>query len=428
MFFVFTVVILEFLISKKVYSYFAGPPILIIATCYLYVGLAGFLSNKNLSSELQSNFRLKLPPAEAHQTLKIYLLSVISLLVGYSLRGSKKNLERDRISTEQTQNLSRLFEITGSKKIYVTIFFLVTNLSYALAFGINNLILREEYISVDSNITNNFFLSLNNVINLIGFLAIGWISVQATGFHKFAVFFTFLLSLVIYFSDGSRTFGLGVLLFFVGRLVEERSRTNMMLLVFSLPIANLFTNIIVSFRNGPQHGLIGHLSQILSYNFKNSGSYFESTLPSSSFAITGHTAVIANQIPMQNFFIEMNPLPGGLTGWYFIAPSMRFNYYTPYTTIGELYNYGPFLLFSFFALLGFTSSRYLLFRSSKFSLGSNVLEQVNVGSLFLFALLALQYNLRSSMRILYLALLLNILIFFWNRRKSRSTGDLNAIP
>ncbi len=419
----FFVVLLELLYSNQAHSYFAAPPVLIIASCYLYLGLAGFLSNRNMSSGLKSNFRVKLPPTEAHETLRIYLLVAIALLLGYTLRRPKQHPGKN----VRHQDRIRTFHVTDKKTKFVTFFFILTNIGYALAYGLNNLILRDQYISVESNITNNFFLSLINVINLIGFLVIGWVSRQATGPHRIAVFFTFIFSLIIYFSDGSRTFGLGVLLFFIGRVIDKRNRSNLLFLVLSLPIANLFTNLVISFRNGPNHGLVGHFAQILNYDFKNFGNYFQSNIPASSFAITGHTGIIANQIPLQNFFIEINPLPGGLTGWYSIAPSMRFNYYTPFTTIGELYNYSPFLLFSFFTLLGFVSSRVVLFRSSKSSYVSNALEQVNVGSLFLFALLSIQYNLRSSMRILYLAIIINIFFFFWHRRMSRATGILNEI-
>ena len=117
-------------------------------------------------------------------------------------------------------------------------------------------------------------------------------------------------------------------------------------------------------------------------------------------------------LPLKSFFIEINPLPGGLTGWYEIADTMRFNYYTPYTSIGELYNYSPTLLLIFFALLGFISSGLVIFQSSRNATSSNILQLFNGGSLLLFFLLTTQYNLRSSMRVLYLALLVNVFFYF----------------
>lgn len=409
---IFVAIILELEISRRSRGYLAIPIVLLIAISYLYIGITGFQSNSSLSNARLSSFRLKLSFVEANTTLKIYILTSISILIGYCLRNKIQTYKYRKTQLSVFLPAFRNEDMSMFQSNYVIYFVASSNLTYATLYGINNLIYRDEYIPIQSNITNNFFLSFVNVINLIGLFALGWLSTKARGVHKIAVWFTYALSLLIFFCDGSRTFALGVVLFFVGRVIEKRTILRVLLFLISIPISILFANLIIFFRSGPGHGLRGHLSQLSSFDFSNAANFFHSNLSAWSFAITGYTGVIANPIPLKSFFIEINPLPGGLTGWYEIADTMRFNYYTPYTSIGELYNYSPILLLIFFALLGFISSELVIFQSSRNATPSNILQLFNGGSLLLFFLLTTQYNLRSSMRVLYLALLVNVFFYF----------------
>lgn len=415
-------IVLELEISRKLRGYLAVPLATLVATLYLYIGISGFQKNANLSIGMLSGFRIKLPPVESIETLKIYVSAAIAILVGYGLRGELQLNNFERKPFDQGSPLSRFKPTKDFKLQYVVHIISFSNITYILLYGVSDLILRSEYIPIQSNVVNNFLLSLVNVINLIGFFALGWVSTKLYGFRKLTAWSAFIFSLLVYFGDGSRTLGLGVLLFFAGRIFDKRNVSTIILFVFSFPISVLLSNLVIFFRSGSKHGLIGHISQLNQFDFFNIANFFQSNIAASSFAITGFSGVIANKIPFNYFFIEINPLPGGLTGWYEIAHTMRFNYYTPYTSIGELYNYSPLLLFLFFALLGFFTSNLVLFQSSDVYLSKNLRYQVNVGSMLLFSLLSTQYNLRSSLRILYLAIILNIFFMFREKRLAKMTG------
>jgi hypothetical protein len=419
-------IILELEISRRLRGYLAVPLAALVATLYLCIGISGFQNNANLSISRLSGFRVKLPPVESIETLKIYIFAAIAILFGYGLR-SELRANNFKPNTVDQGSLLSQFKLTKKFKLqYIVYIISFSNIAYILLYGVSDLIFRSEYIPIQSNIVNNFLLSLVNIVNLIGFFALGWVSTKLHGFQNLTAWSAFTFSLLVYFGDGSRAVGLGVLLFFAGRIIDKRKVLRIIIFIFSVPISVLLSNLIVFFRSGSKHGLVGHISQLNQFDFSNIANFFQSNLASSSFAITGFSGVIANKIPFNYFFIEINPLPGGLTGWYEIASTMRFNYYTPYTSIGALYNYSPLLLLLFFVLLGVFTSNLVLFQPSDIYSINNLRYQVNVGSVLLFSLLSIQYNLRSSLRILYLAFIINIYFIFRERRLARMVGKYNG--
>jgi hypothetical protein len=416
-------IILELEISRRLWGYLAVPLVTLVATLYLYIGISGFQNNANLSISRLSGFRVKLPPIESIETLKIYIFTAIAILFGYGLSGK---LQANNFKPNKVDQSSLLLQFKLAKKFklqYIVYVVSFSNIAYIFLYGVSNLIFRSEYIPIQSNIVNNFLLSLVNIVNLIGFFALGWVSTELYGFQKLTAWSAFTFSLLVYFGDGSRTLGLGVLLFFAGRIIDKRNVLRIMLFICSVPISVLLSNLVVFFRSGSKHGLVGHISQLNQFDFSNIASFFQTNIAASSFAITGFSGVVANKIPFNYFFIEINPLPGGLTGWYEIANTLRFNYYTPYTSIGALYNYSPLLLLLFFALLGVFTRNLVLFQSSDVYLVNNLRYQINVGSVLLFSLLSTQYNLRSSLRILYLAFILNVYFIFRARRLAKMAGQ-----
>lgn len=423
---VILVIIIEIEISRKLRGYLAIPLVTLVAILYLYIGLSGFQNNVDLSMNMLSGFRIKLPSEESIETLKIYVIATIAILVGHTLRWDLNINKHKRKTLDQGFTVSRFIPTENFQLQYVvgTIFF--SNVAYIVLYGVSDLFFRTEYIPVQSNIANNFLLSLTNVSNLIGFFALGWLSTKLYGFQKLTTWSTFVFSLLIYFGDGSRTLGLGVLLFFTGRIFDKRTVSTFTQFLFSIPIAILLSNLVVFFRSGSKHGLLGNISQLSHFDFFNIANFFQSNVAASSFTITGFSGVIANRIPLNYFLIEINPFPGSLTGWYDIAHTLRFNYYTPYTSIGELYNYSPFLLFLFFTLLGFFTSNLVIFLSSDVYLIKNLQNQFNVGLVLLFSLVSLQYNLRSSMRILYLAFMLNLYFTLRERRLRKLVAKNNG--
>ncbi len=404
------IIALELGVSQILQKYTSLPTVLLVSIFYLFVALLGYRSNNSKDFAKQNDYRLKLPLYESQQTFKIYLICITSMLLGYAFW--KRKSKKEPFSGAENSNTTKINLTIKSNKnlLFATSFLFFSNLAYATLFGFSNLYYRDEYIAVDANITNNFLLSLLNIINLMGFFALGWISPKLKNNRGLIVWGTFILSTVVYFSDGSRTAGLGIILFFGGRLVDKRDFSRITSFGASIPVSILIMNMMLFFRDKQEHGLIGHINQLSDFDFSSFGNYVDTNFAASSFAITGFSGVIANKLPLKYFLIEINPLPGSLTGWYEIASILRYNYYTPYTSIGELHNYGPHILVLFFIVIGNLFSNSKVFQNTGSWSTYNLKQNVNSGSLLLFSLIAIQYNLRSSLRILYLCILLNLLI------------------
>ncbi len=117
-------------------------------------------------------------------------------------------------------------------------------------------------------------------------------------------------------------------------------------------------------------------------------------------------AVVANRpITAEAFWVSINPLPGGLAGWPEIGPSLRFTKSMPYNALGELGSHGWILLVAVAGLAGFVLALSTRLASSLTGAAATIAALLVLGCAVFFSLSVLQYNLRSSMRIAYYALL-----------------------
>jgi hypothetical protein len=119
-----------------------------------------------------------------------------------------------------------------------------------------------------------------------------------------------------------------------------------------------------------------------------------------SFPLTGF---VLSQPPLKTRYLltDFNPMPGALTDWYSIWNRFRFNSFVPFNAIGELGNVSVFFGAAFFVVLGIFFA-YLDRRSRRWmDRGWAFPAIVILGLTSLFVLLSLQYQLRSSLRLLY---------------------------
>lgn len=108
-------------------------------------------------------------------------------------------------------------------------------------------------------------------------------------------------------------------------------------------------------------------------------------------------------IPREALRISLDPSPGTLNGWNEIRGSLRFNYFTPYNSLGELAAHGWLTLAITAAIAG-----YLLAKSAAVAarLHSNYAVFASIFVLAIasyFPLVVLQYNLRSGARLVWYA-------------------------
>lgn len=395
------------------------PAIPMIATIYLITGVLGYIQNSNLNPTDYSYFRFKLPTDIAQKTLKIFFSSSIALCFGYITAKLTNHTRKISSAEVQREISSPATTISNTAKLRLVFLVFLSNITYAFLYGFQNLLQRNEYIPMNANINSNFLLSLVNVINLVSFLVLGWLNVQTKHITKLLTSITFTISLIIYFGEGSRTVSLGIILFVTGQFLGNRTYKRAVIILVALPFSIFLSNLVIFFRGTELHGFFGHLKAMRDFDFTKFGNFIHSNVFISSFAVTGFTSFLSHKITISETLITLNPLPGSFTGWYEIADSMRLNYYTPFSTVGELNNISPLFSFIFFFALGYFYSFLNINQSKRTNMLSLYKVYFATASLFLFTILSLQYNLRSCMRIIYLNLLVQI-IFSATRKRIKS--------
>jgi hypothetical protein len=141
------------------------------------------------------------------------------------------------------------------------------------------------------------------------------------------------------------------------------------------------------------------------------------------FGAIGKTAFDMPPIPQGDFLVAINPLPGDLAGWYEIARSHRLNVYAPFAALGELGNSGwPFVV-GYCLAIGFVLGYLDRRMRTLLARGQQLYGVALVGIAGLSVVLSTQYNLRSTTRLLYYALVLDLIVRVWLSLAGRSRNQ-----
>jgi hypothetical protein len=114
------------------------------------------------------------------------------------------------------------------------------------------------------------------------------------------------------------------------------------------------------------------------------------------------TGVVANrQIPLEALWVGVNPLPGSWAGWGEYKNALRVDSSTPYNALGELGAHGWFALVGVAFAVGLLlalSTRISSRLEGAYALAASLLV---LGITVFFSVSILQYNLRSSIRLVW---------------------------
>ena len=233
------------------------------------------------------------------------------------------------------------------------------------------------------------------------------------------------------FAKGSRAIALVPLITYVVYLLvrEIRPRTRrreVALAGASILFSLLCLNVVLGVRQGPA-GLIPFGSRLVADP--------EVLLPDQPLAavgnilfsvpLTGEIADNAAVVPRSYFATAVSPLPGSLTDWTVIQPQLSLNPVTPFNTLGELALYGwPFLIV-YFLIAGFVFTRLEITARQATAWHTEVTSVVLAGLIALFAVSILQYNLRSTTRVLWYAAAVVFLLRAGGRMR-HSAGKISS--
>jgi hypothetical protein len=217
--------------------------------------------------------------------------------------------------------------------------------------------------------------------------------------------FLLILGFVAYFvAMGTRRLALLPLLLLLAYVVAKRGRIGVTAVFVATAAALIALALPLHFRGQPTHGLLPYVASLSS--FALTPDVLAASLNNflAGFKITALTAFTQPQLPIEIFWISVNPISGDNAGWYQVAPTLRLNRYTPYSAIGELINYGGFVFVAAFAALGVILG---IIQRVNDRLLSDTLGRfvaiVALGLVFIFVIQSAQYNLRSDLRYIYFA-------------------------
>ena len=214
------------------------------------------------------------------------------------------------------------------------------------------------------------------------------------------------LWVVLLFARSSRSLALIPILLLAGAALAGRKTSFTAAALTGVATVFLLQLSLVGRVNPKGVGLIPLSDQLLA-RFGEAASEISPYALLGNIIIAGpQAAVVANRpISADAFWVSINPLPGGLAGWPEVGPSLRFTKSMPYNALGELGSHGWILLVAVAGLAGFVLALSTRLASSLTGAAATIAALLVLGCAVFFSLSVLQYNLRSSMRIAYYALL-----------------------
>jgi hypothetical protein len=163
--------------------------------------------------------------------------------------------------------------------------------------------------------------------------------------------------------------------------------------LLSLPLA---------LRQLPTHGLAPYAAALVTDPGFVAGETLRTALSNIlfGFPLTYAVAYTGTGLSPSTLEVAVNPLPGNLTTWYEIAPYLRLNVNTPYNAMGELGHFGLLVVLAFFIATGVLLAWLWRLRLMNPALAT-IARLMVVGTTLLICVTAIQYNLRSTSRLLY---------------------------
>lgn len=185
----------------------------------------------------------------------------------------------------------------------------------------------------------------------------------------------------------------------------------------------LMLPIPLALRGLPTHGAIPYATYLLAGEVDYGGEGLRPAVRNIfvAYPITTEVAFVRGTLSTSDLITSLNPLPGRFTDWYRIAHRFGLNEATPYNTVGQLGNHGYAALIAYMFLVGAFFGQ-LEMRARRGGQQGVLLAATAVAGLY--AVTALQYSLRSSTRLLYylLALQIALIVARWLQQGRTATS------
>lgn len=313
--------------------------------------------------------------------LVVISFSVGSLLIFY--RNQKIEFSPDGFDIIKRLSSFDKSSLIGS--VFVSLFiFLVGN-------GIDGFLTRNEYM-VES-------YAAMKILGTVLALAVSF--VVGINFYKTGQFFSWALIatvVLVELSYSSRMGMVSFVAFCVGLWISARNPLVKFLAISAALIVSPYLVHIALFMRGEfEQGLIPVVSHIITGDEIWTDFSLDTIANNTifiNFVITALTAK-TSEINIDYILTSVNPLPGFMTDWYELEFGL--NSATPYSSMGELLNFGFGFSLVFYALLGALYAKLdVLSRVNRFIFGVIGAVLFNISTITM-----LQYPTRSSLRMIF---------------------------
>jgi len=401
-------------------------PIYGFITVYVVLGIAGYVYYGLSTSYLGTFYDTGVSESGLAQGLLGFFVALTSFLAGalvYLLSARRhQRLLTFKAGRQAMRVTGRV--IRPQIRRFGAFFFvplLVPILLYATGRGLGNLWSRSEYLLDQFHFVYvlGSFSSLP-VLVIIGYMlpakkSIGW---------RIACVALLILHEVLFLSASSRRFAIAPLFFIVGLALGGIRRRTIMLIVGAWMLAlPLLSTLPLELRGMPEQGL-ALLPSNLGEIFAQGVGYIpaaDTLLMNVTFSVPLAAYVKdALPIPKDYFLVSINPLPSfvpvpSLPPWAEIGDQLKVSPHQPYSALGELLNQGWGWLILYYAIVGLIAAWA--------DIGARVFEGqcsrwgflFACGMLDFFSITSTQYQLRSSTRFIYYAILIVVAWRVWCR-------------
>lgn len=227
--------------------------------------------------------------------------------------------------------------------------------------------------------------------------------------------FLLVFWVIVLFASATRQLAVVPMILLLSRLTAPgTSRTSPIRLLVSTLLSLFAFHLVLQLRGGVTggYGLVPFSSALmndpLAFLVLDPGALLGNVLFAAP--LTSYVAYDVGSFPLDWLGTSVSPLLGGMTNWPNLIDPLSVNIYTPYNAIGELGNYGWLTLILYFVIAG---AVFALCELSTRNLSETLRFMGLLGLMglsLIFTLDALQYNLRSTTRILYYSVALCVLL------------------
>lgn len=241
-------------------------------------------------------------------------------------------------------------------------------------------------------------------------IAVGYLIMATKGGTRLFAVLILLGYIGIFFGAGSRRMAMIPILVMVGVFLARRTKMTGLLLAASAALSLYLIRLPLYLRALPEHGIIPYIQHFPGFFDYGVGWDSIGRNVLISFGIIGATAYQQPSISNEIFWASINPATGAAAGWYEYADRMRINIYTPYAGVGELGNHGMAYVVIYFFVAGIILALGDRAVMRFMERGHGVLSLALVGLAGLFYLYSIQYNLRSSTRMLFYGIVAGVVL------------------